>query len=129
MADLASSRQLAIAILCTVSLWINTGLMTPCPCNHLNNGAKARNLLEETFRVRNNTLEETSCTMKGVIFLGGFFMNSIILFAITALAMTLTLPTDQKDNVHKDTAPVATSSLLAAKNGSVTTLNTLLDVE
>jgi len=112
MADLASSRQLAITILCTVSLCINTILMTPCPCNHLNNGAKARNLLEETFRVRNNTLEETSCTMKGVIFLGGFFMNFIILLTITALA-----------------APVATSSLLAAKNGSVTTLNTLLDVE
>jgi hypothetical protein len=90
-------------------------------------------LREETFRVRNNTLEDCAskledCTCKTAIFiLGTLYMNFFILAMISVSAMSL--PIKQEDDVHKDTAAVATSSLLAAKNGSVTTLNTLLEVE
>jgi len=134
-----SSRQVAIVILAAASCLINNILISSCACpcnrfNRFNNGVKVNNTLrEETFRVRNNTLEDCAskledCASKTVIFiLGTIYMNCFI-YAMISLA-ALSLPIKQEDDVHKDTAAVATSSLPAAKNGSVTTLNTLLDVE
>jgi hypothetical protein len=53
---------------------------------------------------------------------------NLFIFAMISLS-AMSLPIKQEDDVHKDTAAVATSSLPVANNGSVTTLNTLLEVE
>jgi len=76
-------------------------------------------LLEETSPVRNNTLED--CGRKSVIFFVGTLYMNIFLYALIAgFAIA---------DAHKDTAAVSASSLPAANKGSVTTLNTLLEVE
>jgi len=121
-----SSRQVAIVILAAASCLINNILISSCacPCNRFNrfdNGAKVNNTLEDCA----SKLKD--CTCKTAIFiLGTLYMNFFIFAMISGSAMSL--PIKQEDDVHKDTAAVATSSL-AAKNGSITTLNTLLEVE